>query len=307
MTQSDALQRISRRSFARRVVAASTAASASGFSVFNTGSAAADSKPRELRVRVWAEGTAPRSVYPDDVDGAIGDYLRRQGGLVVKRARLGDPASGLSDEALDTTDVLVWWGRLRHNDLPDGRAREIAARVRAGRLGFVALHASCGSKPFRELMGSPCEPGDWCEDGRPERVSIETPDHEIARGVSPFTIPKTAMYAEPFQVPKPDTVVFLSKFDGGVTFRSGLTWTIGQGRVAYFRPRPRRFPRSLSSPPSAGSSPTRHAGPRRRRKSPRDLKSEPLSGRSITNPCVTLSRRPAAGRGVCGSWPLGRP
>ncbi len=50
------------------------------------------------------------------------------------------------------------------------------------------------------------------------------------------------MYAEPFQVPKPETVVFVSKFDGDVTFRSGLTWTVGKGRVAYFRPGHDAFP-----------------------------------------------------------------
>jgi trehalose utilization protein len=229
---------MNRRSFARRVLAASTAAS--GFSLLHAREAEANTGG--LRVRVWAEGTAPRSVYPDDVDGAIGDHLRRQKGLEVKRARLSDPESGLSNEALDTTDVLIWWGRLRHGDLPDGRARAIADRVRAGKLGFVALHASCGSKPFRELMGRSCEPGDWREDGRPERVIVEAPDHELAKGVAPFTIPKAAMYAEPFQVPKPDTVVFVSKFEGDVTFRSGLTWTVGKGRVAYFRPGHDAFP-----------------------------------------------------------------
>ena len=235
MSQSEAFPRMNRRSFARRFATA-----ASGLYLLEA--RRAEAKPTALRVRVWSEGTAPRSVYPDDVDGAIGDHLRRQEGLEVKRARLGEPASGLADEALDATDVLVWWGRLRHDDLPDGRARAIAERVRAGKLGFVALHASCGSKPFRELMGRSCEPGDWRDDGRPERVSIEAPDHEIARGVVPFTIPKTAMYAEPFQVPKPDTVVFVSKFEGDVTFRSGLTWTVGKGRVAYFRPGHDAFP-----------------------------------------------------------------
>lgn len=238
MSQIDDLIRINRRSFARRVAA--TTSALSSFCLLERVQAATATNP--LRVLVWAEGTAPRSVYPDDVDGAIADHLRRQKGLEVKRARLSDPDAGLSDKMLDSSDVVIWWGRLRHDSLPESRARAIADRVRAGRLGFVALHASCGSKPFRELMGSTCEPGDWCEDGRPEHVTVEARDHEIARGVAPFTIPKTAMYAEPFHVPKPETVVFLSKFEGDVTFRSGLTWTVGQGRVAYFRPGHDAFP-----------------------------------------------------------------
>lgn len=229
------MPRIDRRSFARRVVAA---AAATAWGLHESAEAAG---PKPLRVRVWAEGTAPKSVYPDDIDGAIGNHLRRQAGLDVKRARLTDPASGLSDQALDATDVLIWWGRLRHGDLPDDRARAVADRVRAGKLGLVALHASWGSKPFSMLMGQ-CEPGDWRDDGRPERVTVESPNHEIARGVAPFTIPKAAMYAEPFTVPEPESIVFVSKFDGDVKFRSGLTWTVGKGRVAYFRPGHDAFP-----------------------------------------------------------------
>jgi len=138
--------------------------------------------------------------------------------------------------------VLVWWGRLRHADLPEVRAKAIAERVRAGRLGFVALHASCLSKPFVELMGCPCEMGGWREDGRPERVEIAAPDHPIARGVAPFTIPRTSMFAEPFRVPSPETVVMKSTFDRGETFRSSLTWRVEKGRVAYFRPGHDGFP-----------------------------------------------------------------
>lgn len=232
MSQPEESDRIDRRSFARRVVAAAAAAATSGSSPLATARSTAGTGPGPLRVRVWCEGTAPRSVYPDDVDAAIADHLRRVPGIEARRARLSDPSAGLSDEALDATDVLIWWGRLRHDDLPDHRARAVADRVRDGRLGLVALHASCGSKPFRELMGGPCEPDGWRDDGRPERVTISLPDHEIARGVAPFTIPRTAMYREPFRVPRPDAVVLVSQFDGGETFRSGLTWSVGKGRVA---------------------------------------------------------------------------
>ena len=203
--------------------------------------ALADNRP-PIRVRIWCEGTAPKSVYPRDIDGALGDFLGKRKDLVVSRARLDDADVGLSDGALDATDALIWWGRLRHADLPDSRARAIAARVRAGKLGFIALHASCLSKPFVELMGGPCELGGFREDGRPERVEIKDRDHPIARGVAPFTIPRTSMFAEPFKVPKPDSIVMMSTFDRGETFRSGMTWTVQKGRVAYFRPGHDGFP-----------------------------------------------------------------
>lgn len=241
MIQNEESPRFDRRAFARRV-----AATAAGFwSIAGEAQGGVAPAPSAatvpVRVRIWSEGTAPRSVYPGDIDGAIGDSLRRAGGWKVTQSRLGDPGSGLTDRDLDATDVLIWWGRLRHADLKDHRAQAIADRVRAGRLGFVALHASCGSKPFQELMGCPCEPSGWREDGKAERVVVQSPGHAIARGLVPFTIPRVAMFSEPFNVPTPE-VVLSSTFEGGETFRSGLTWTIGQGRVAYFRPGHEAFP-----------------------------------------------------------------
>ena len=195
-----------------------------------------------LRVHIWCEGTAPRSIYPDDIDGALADQLGRMPGVVVTRARLTDAQAGLSDKALDSCQVLMWWGHLRHDDVPDDRAAAVVKRVREGSLGFVALYASCGSKPFRQMMSMPCEPGSWREDGRPEFVSVKAPDHPIARGIGPFTIPKTDMFSEPFAVPTPETVVFVSTWEKGETLRSGLTWTIGKGRVAYLRTGPEGYP-----------------------------------------------------------------
>ncbi|QEH36441.1 Trehalose utilization [Aquisphaera giovannonii] len=202
----------------------------------------APAKDEPLRVRIWCERTAPKAVYPDDVDGALAGHLGRGDGIELARSQIGDPQAGLSDALLDRTDVLIWWGHLRHDDLPDDRAAAVARRVQEGRLGFVALYASCCSKPFKELMKTSCQPGGWREDGRPEHVSVKAPDHPIARGIAPFTIPRTDMYCEPFAVPKPEAVVFVSSWEKGETLRSGLTWTVGEGRVAYLRTGPDGYP-----------------------------------------------------------------
>ena len=95
---------------------------------------------------------------------------------------------------------------------------------------------------FRSLLGPSCAPKAWRDDGQPEHVAVQKPDHPLAKGVNTFTIPKTVMFSEPFSVPKPDAVVFLSSWTGGETFRSGLTWTVDKGRVAYFRPGHDGFP-----------------------------------------------------------------
>lgn len=232
--------RIDRRSFVRRTACAG----ASALGLLGRGAAWASPSPGagKVRVRIWSEGTARRSVYPDDIDGALADPLARRDDLAVARARLTDPAAGLDDRALDATDVLIWWARLRHDAVPADRARAVVERVKAGRLGLVALHGACASQPFRGLMGTSCEPGGWREDGLPEHVRIQAPDHPIARGVAPFTIPHTDMFAEPFHVPTPETVVLVSTWEKGETMRSGLTWTVGQGRVVYLRPGHDSFP-----------------------------------------------------------------
>lgn len=195
-----------------------------------------------LRVRIWCEGTAPRNIYPDDIDGAVSQALQGQADIQFSTARLDQPDAGLPDAILQQTDVLVWWGRLKHENVPNDRSDAIVKAVRAGTLGLIALHGSYASKPFQALMGKPCEPKSWRDEGQPERIAIQTPDHPIARGVEPFTIPRTQMFAEPFEVPTPETVVLLSTWETGESFRSGLTWTVEKGRVAYLRPGDESFP-----------------------------------------------------------------
>lgn len=230
---------VDRRSF---VLHATAALPALGLFLARTASGGENpAHERPLWFRIWCEGTAPHAVYPDDIDGALADQLGRQQGIAITRGRLSDPQAGRSDEALDATDVLMWWGHLRHDDVPDDCAAAVQ-RVREGRLGFIALYAPCCSKPFKLMMSLPCEPGPWREDGRPEYVSVRSPDHPIARGITPFTIPKTDMFSEPFAVPNPETVVFVSTWEKGETLRSGLTWTIGKGRVAYLRTGPEGYP-----------------------------------------------------------------
>jgi len=50
------------------------------------------------------------------------------------------------------------------------------------------------------------------------------------------------MYGEPFGIPAPDELLFISWFSGGEVFRSGATWQRGHGRIFYFRPGHESFP-----------------------------------------------------------------
>jgi trehalose utilization protein len=50
------------------------------------------------------------------------------------------------------------------------------------------------------------------------------------------------MYGEPFSVPEPLETVFVSWFQGGEVFRSGITYRRGAGNIFYFRPGHETYP-----------------------------------------------------------------
>jgi trehalose utilization protein len=50
------------------------------------------------------------------------------------------------------------------------------------------------------------------------------------------------MYGEFFDIPEPETLVFVSWFQGGEVFRSGCCYRRGQGRIFYFRPGHETYP-----------------------------------------------------------------
>jgi trehalose utilization protein len=53
---------------------------------------------------------------------------------------------------------------------------------------------------------------------------------------------QTEMYGEPFTVPEPEETVFISWYEGGEVFRSGLTFRRGAGRIFYFSPGHETYP-----------------------------------------------------------------
>ncbi len=62
-------------------------------------------------------------------------------------------------------------------------------------------------------------------------------NHQIAQGLpNSFIVPETEMYGEPFTIPEPLETVFISWYDGGEVFRSGVTFQRGGGRIFYFSP-----------------------------------------------------------------------
>lgn len=77
----------------------------------------AAAKPK--RVVVWSEGTAPKNVYPNDINTAIAEGLKPLKGWDVVVASINDPDQGLPDDLLKSANVLIWWGHQRHGDVKD--------------------------------------------------------------------------------------------------------------------------------------------------------------------------------------------
>ena len=194
-----------------------------------------------IRVTVWNEyrhertDEAIREVYPEGIHGAIASYLRSQPGFEVRTATLDEPEHGLTEEVLAETDVLTWWGHMAHGEVCDEVVDRIQGRILDG-MGLIVLHSAHFSKIFRRMMGTTCNLK-WREADEKERLWVVEPGHPIVEGIGEYIeIEHTEMYGERFDIPQPDTLVFVSWFKGGEVFRSGCCYHRGRGRIFYFRP-----------------------------------------------------------------------
>lgn len=130
-----------------------------------------------------------------------------------------DNIDELSQTLLAETDVLLWWGHVGHHLVPDELAAAVQQEVLRG-MGLIALHSAHHSKPFKLLMGTPCNLS-WRENGDWERVWVCNPAHPIANGLDRyFELGHEEVYAEPFMIPEPDELVFVGAYEGGEAFRS---------------------------------------------------------------------------------------
>jgi len=200
-----------------------------------------------IRVTIWNEGRHERqnreiaAIYPDGIHGAIAQYLRTLPNLEVHTATLDEPEHGLSDQVLAHTDVLIWWGHMAHGEVRDAVVDRVHARVLDG-MGLIVLHSGHFSKIFKRLMGTTCNLK-WREAGEKERLWVVDRSHPIAEGLAEyFEIEHEEMYGEPFDIPQPDQLVFISWFQGGEIFRSGCCYYRGRGKIFYFRPGHETYP-----------------------------------------------------------------
>ncbi|MFC5404976.1 ThuA domain-containing protein [Cohnella soli] len=205
-----------------------------------------------VRVTVWNEFRHERhnaevaKVYPEGIHRALQAGLSAYG-FDIGTATLDEPEHGLTADRLNDTDVLVWWGHQAHDEVDDAIVERVQQRVLQG-MGLIVLHSGHYSKIFRKLMGTSCALK-WREADEKERLWVVKPSHPIAAGLPEyFELEREEMYGEHFDIPDPDELVFVSWFEGGEVFRSGATFSRGQGKIFYFRPGHETYPTYYNEP-----------------------------------------------------------
>ena len=202
---------------------------------------------QKISVVVWNENLHEKSneivksVYPDGIHNAIANLLSKDDIFEISTATLDEENHGLSDEVLAKTNVLLWWGHAAHGKVADEIVEKVAEQVWAG-MGLIVLHSGHFAKIFKRLMGTPCNLK-WREAGEKERIWVASPNHPIAAGIpEQFELENEEMYSEPFGIPQPLDTVFISWYQGGEVFRSGVTFKRGAGNIFYFSPGHETYP-----------------------------------------------------------------
>ena len=199
------------------------------------------------RITIWnefrheKENETVRLIYPNGIHEAIAAGIAPHGDFEIRTATLDEPEHGLTEEILDSTDVLLWWGHTAHPEVEDEIVERVHQAVLSG-MGLIVLHSAHASKIFVRLMGTNCSLK-WREAGERERLWNVAPGHPIMEGIGQyFEVEPAEMYGERFDIPEPDELIMISWFAGGEVFRSACTWQRGNGRVFYFRPGHETYP-----------------------------------------------------------------
>lgn len=206
--------------------------------------------PKKIRVLVWNENVEETrkpevlEIYPQGIHGALADALNEADDMEISVATMDQPDCGLTESVLDKTDVIVWWSHHAYDDVPQDIVERVKARVLDG-MGLIVLHSAHFARVFKDLMGTSCDLK-WRNAGEHERLWVVAPGHPIAEGLGEtIDLAQEEMYGEPFDVPPPDELVFISWFKGGEVFRSGCCYRRGKGRIFYFRPGHETYPTFL--------------------------------------------------------------
>ncbi len=181
------------------------------------------------------------AIYPQGIHNALKENLEKADSEISIRTFTLDTIHDLTEDVLNDTDVLIWWGHAKHPDVPDEVAVNVKNAVLKG-MGAIFLHSAHFSKPFTMLMGTSCDLG-WRVDGSHEYLWVCNPAHPITQGLERYIyLEHEEVYCEPFAVPEPDELLFVGNYEHGEAFRSGCCYRRGYGKIFYFQPGHEAYP-----------------------------------------------------------------
>ena len=202
-----------------------------------------------IKALVWCEDVQNKTqedvkaTYPEGMHNTIAEFLSMDSHITATTATLDDDNCGITDEVLANTDVVLWWGHVAHDKVPDDVVDRLQRWVLKDGGGIICLHSAHFAKIFKRLMGTTCGLSiaeSWCAK---EKLWTLMPGHPIASGVpNPLDIEIEEAYIEYFDIPQPDELVFNAAFEGCGSFRAGAAYTRGKGKVFYFQPGHETYP-----------------------------------------------------------------
>ena len=92
-----------------------------------------------IKVTVWGENVHEKTnkvvarIYPDGMHNCIAAGLNEDQDIEATSVTLQDKEHGLTEEKLENTDVLIWWGHAAHGDVADEIVDRVQKRVLEGK------------------------------------------------------------------------------------------------------------------------------------------------------------------------------
>jgi len=202
-----------------------------------------------INVLVWCEDIQNKTqedvkaTYPEGMHNTIAEFLKKDPKITATTATLDSPDCGITKEVLEKTDVILWWGHVGHDKVPDNIVDMLYNAVIHKGIGIICLHSAHYAKIFKKLMGTSCGLQIQAPPFAAEKLWTLLPGHPIAAGIpNPVDIEVEECYNEYFDIPQPDELIFNAAFEGCRSFRAGAAYHRGRGKVFYFQPGHETFP-----------------------------------------------------------------
>ena len=107
----------------------------------------------KIRVLIWDEQQPKqKQAYDHYIGATLAKHLEKSNKFEIISTHIDAPQHGIDVATLDATDVIIWWGHVRHSEISISETKPIIDRIKDGKLSFIALHSAHWATPFMEAM-----------------------------------------------------------------------------------------------------------------------------------------------------------